>query len=620
MGHILLFIPLPIVRFYLTQNIAETAQGRHILFPVLLPLAFLLLAGLKDLPGRYSSLLLAGTILFLLASMAVVVWPKVTLADAPYLPVRTSAAPEPEAPVGITYAGEIELIGLNFPSISSPDQAIPLTLVWRSVKVPSTDYWVRATLFDAQSRPVGLWRGQPVNGRYPARAWEQDDVIYHLIWIPVLAAYYPKTVGLEVFNAQDELIPPDQGDPSIRYFDLPPVNLRPVGAKDAVTLLPRGDRLTPQAPYPYRATIAMSLSSWPAKTAKIALKSPESEFYPPEETLSGNENRILLFEVDWSWSSGSYDLIFLDEAGQAIQTAANIVTVKNNLRLAELPPVSRPLKANFAGQFVLEGYDLPLNRVEPGGQLEVTLFWQNLQITNTSYKIFNHLLNAAQTQHGGRDRTPQNFYSTILWQPGEVVVDRYSVPVDADAPAGIYWLDVGVYPDDAPAASPLPLVDNGVALEANSVRLGPIKVGGQPSESVPPLPPQFSRDDQFGEIIALRGYSIEVNGPNEVLRLDSYWSPLAAVSVDYTLFVHLVDAAGAIVAQADGPPVEGLYPTSFWEVGEEILDRRRVSLADLSPGNYQIRLGWYDLATGQRLPVAHNPAGFIVLDEVEWDR
>ena len=58
------------------------------------------------------------------------------------------------------------------------------------------------------------------------------------------------------------------------------------------------------------------------------------------------------------------------------------------------------------------------------------------------------------------------------------------VPVEADAPPGVYWLDVGLYPTDQPALS-LPLASEGQLLERNSVPLGPIKVGGPPPAVTP---------------------------------------------------------------------------------------------------------------------------------------
>jgi hypothetical protein len=63
----------------------------------------------------------------------------------------------------------------------------------------------------------------------------------------------------------------------------------------------------------------------------------------------------------------------------------------------------------------------------------------------------------------------------------------------------------------------------------------------------------------------------------------------------------LVGADGRAVAQADGPPAGGAQPSSGWVAGEIVIDPRTLALpADLPPGDYRIRVGFYDPATLER--------------------
>ena len=74
------------------------------------------------------------------------------------------------------------------------------------------------------------------------------------------------------------------------------------------------------------------------------------------------------------------------------------------------------------------------------------------------------------------------------------------------------------------------------------------------------------------------------------------------MSTNYQTFVHL-RAAGVDdpVAQADGAPLGGWYPTSWWPVNEAIVDRRSFSLpADVPEGIYDLVVGMYALSDGQR--------------------
>jgi len=79
-------------------------------------------------------------------------------------------------------------------------------------------------------------------------------------------------------------------------------------------------------------------------------------------------------------------------------------------------------------------------------------------------------------------------------------------------------------------------------------------------------------------------------------RLSLYWQASAPLDVDYTVFVHSLNAQGELVGQADGPPVANHYPTTAWRPGEIVQDSRLV------PAGARYLVGLYDPATGERLP------------------
>lgn len=81
-------------------------------------------------------------------------------------------------------------------------------------------------------------------------------------------------------------------------------------------------------------------------------------------------------------------------------------------------------------------------------------------------------------------------------------------------------------------------------------------------------------------------------------QLTLYWQANEPVHGDYTVFVHSLDATGAILSQADGPPVSGHLPTSQWETGVVVQDNRA-----LSPGSTYL-VGLYDPHDGSRLAAA----------------
>jgi hypothetical protein len=73
----------------------------------------------------------------------------------------------------------------------------------------------------------------------------------------------------------------------------------------------------------------------------------------------------------------------------------------------------------------------------------------------------------------------------------------------------------------------------------------------------------------------------------------------------YKVFLHLVDANGQLVAQRDSEPGGGLNLTSRWPPGETIIDNHGILIpSELPPGNYQLRIGLYDVVDpNARLPI-----------------
>jgi hypothetical protein len=82
--------------------------------------------------------------------------------------------------------------------------------------------------------------------------------------------------------------------------------------------------------------------------------------------------------------------------------------------------------------------------------------------------------------------------------------------------------------------------------------------------------------------------------PGDPLCLELQWSTKAQLPSDYTVFVHVIDHNGQLVAQSDLQPGGGYAPTSSWPIGQPITDRHGVVLPQtFTPGDYQIVIGLY---------------------------
>lgn len=126
------------------------------------------------------------------------------------------------------------------------------------------------------------------------------------------------------------------------------------------------------------------------------------------------------------------------------------------------------------------------------------------------------------------------------------------------------------------------------------------------------LEPRQSVDVVFGEQVALHGYTLEPESPQpgQPVRVTLYWQALAPMPHDYTVFMHLRNADGVTVAQADHRPLGPLYPTSVWPVGATIRETSLLYLpAELPADEYTLWTGLYLLETGERLPIRNDTSG-----------
>ncbi len=92
----------------------------------------------------------------------------------------------------------------------------------------------------------------------------------------------------------------------------------------------------------------------------------------------------------------------------------------------------------------LVGYQLEKDRVRPGENLKVTLYWRAGKATEHNYSVFAHLeSDRVWAQHDGWPGNGQKPTST--WAQEEVIADPHLISIGADVPPGSYRLVVGMY-------------------------------------------------------------------------------------------------------------------------------------------------------------------------------
>lgn len=122
----------------------------------------------------------------------------------------------------------------------------------------------------------------------------------------------------------------------------------------------------------------------------------------------------------------------------------------------------------------------------------------------------------------------------------------------------------------------------------------------------------------FGQMIILRGYDLTQDPLAVTITL--YWEAAQRPDFDYSVFVHLLDEQGELLGQQDHAPGSSRnHPPMTWEPKEIIVDEHRIQLLRAPQGPLQMRVGVYNWANGDRLPVFEHGAaiGDFVTIQVE---
>lgn len=248
-------------------------------------------------------------------------------------------------------------------------------------------------------------------------------------------------------------------------------------------------------------------------------------------------------------------------------------------------PEAAGICARFDGGLLLEAVTTG-PRVQPGQSLPVTLAGYGMAPASGSGELVVTVL-GRESLVAGEATAP------VSWSPGESVVASVDVSISPETlPArGI----VTVQLRDAAGTWPGATSANGRALTL-PLPLRTVKVA--PVAMAQPLP-EFPAEATFGDQLRLLGYDAAVSSGELVLTL--YWQALRPMKEDLTTFVHLLDGDGRLLAQADGQPQGGDYPTSIWDAGEVVVDKKALVWPADAAGPWQLAVGVYRLPSGERL-------------------
>jgi hypothetical protein len=279
--------------------------------------------------------------------------------------------------------------------------------------------------------------------------------------------------------------------------------------------------------------------------------------------------------------------------GDSIATEVAIENAEDFIAAAQ---PAQQLDANFGGAIRMFGYSLTPTNTAPGEQVWVRLYWQALRDLDTDYFLSVNLTDAhgesftQRVSHPALDAAP-----TSLWRRGTIIPDAFDLRVPADAHDGKYRVEISLL-DRTAADLLLPLIG-----ATDRLSLDPFIVTRTP---VNPAAIKNPVTAKLGEpaLITFLGYDLA--RANESLAITLYWKSERATPQDFSVFVHLLDLNGNLIAQHDSAPQNGNAPTSWWLPGDLIADPHPLIVpGNIVPGRYTLEIGMYDSATGARLPI-----------------
>ncbi len=259
------------------------------------------------------------------------------------------------------------------------------------------------------------------------------------------------------------------------------------------------------------------------------------------------------------------------------------------------------LNARVPDRMRLLGYQLGPYLSSPGNPVDMALYFQIPKFVNRQLDSFEAIIRL----NSHIDDSEQSSWEISIphsdqWQPDQVFIEIVTLPLPQSLEVGAYQFNISFR--GAPDEELWP-----ISLDNDINRLDRIPLGDIVIPWKGEMTNTESQDSNFADKIQLIGFNISNDPMNSILDVNLYWQQLGIIDQDYTIFVHVIDQHGNLVANHDGQPANGRFPTSTWRGEITIEDQHHINLPKSLPaGEYQIIIGVYLPETGERLDIVEN--------------
>ncbi|MFQ5340534.1 MAG: glycosyltransferase family 39 protein [Anaerolineae bacterium] len=401
-------------------------------------------------------------------------------------------------PLGLSPVAEVRLAGYDVLHEPTPaDQPVDVLLYWQALAPMNRNYKVSLRLRDEQGLLWGMEDSQLAGFWYPTYRWPTGEVVLgrHPVQLP--AGIPPGEYRLDmIFYAAENHFEPLEMHLGQVAIDRPatPPTVEELSIPHPMTaffggleLLGYGLQATETTPGgEMDITLFWQAHQGPGIDRRLQLQLgdstiPISPAYPMDQWQAGDvfrtQHRIRV-PADNDGGIQPLQVAVFDPAGVALAPPARLtdLTVAIPHRRFDVPTdISHRERVELGPNVTFLGYDIEPQTAKPGDNFHLTLYWRALGPTDKSYKVFTHLMNVDVGMWGQEDSFPVNeTRPTTGWLPGEVIVDPYDIRVDPAAPAGEYFIEVGMY--DPETLERLPAVAGGQRLTKDRILVEGIRV------------------------------------------------------------------------------------------------------------------------------------------------
>ncbi len=342
--------------------------------------------------------------------------------------------------------------------------------------------------------------------------------------------------------------------------------------------------------------------------------------YVTGETLAAADARPLYVTTSFSWTDAVFGNlaagpVYLTNYRREIRDLGFRLRPEGDLWRVLEPPALEPVAPQYSLRHVwvderleLLGYDLAETTVAQGSVASLTLYARAATTPTAILMPFGRLGTVEQRW------TTDSRHLTPDWLPGEIIVERYDVYIPYTLPPGTYPLTLG-YTDMTRGVAELPFTGGATALPLAEITVQPASGADRKARVLEHSLTNIGNDVALRSAHAQAGWSTRSGIWQEPLTLEAgqplhvtlTWRALARPRTSYTVFIHLIDASGALRFGHDYTPLGGAFPSYLWFPkwleDQQVIDPYRLVIPpDIPPGHYSLEVGMYEMGSIRRIP------------------